>query len=105
MVEFFNAILEFLDTGIYTFFTELYAWLIIKYTTYKIGFLLTMLQFSWDVAKEILVQLSITQEIENALATLPPETVSHLSFFNVISGINLILNAAITRFVMRFTGL
>lgn len=105
MIQFFNDILTWLSTGIYDFVVEAYAWIIIKVTTFKFGFMLTMLEFYWGVAKEILQQLNISQEITSALSSLPQGTVEKLNFFNVINGINLILNAFVTRFVLRFAGL
>lgn len=105
MIEFLSEILTFITSGIYDFCVEAYAWIIIKVTVYKVEGMLFAMKYSWEVAREIMTQLNISQEITSALSALPPETIDHLNFFNVINGINLMLNAFITRFVMRFTGL
>lgn len=105
MMQFFNEILTWITSGIYDFTVEAYAWIIIKVMIFKIESQLFLVTFAWDIAKEILTELNISQEVESALSALPAETVQHLNFFNVINGINLILNAFVTRFVMRFLGI
>lgn len=105
MIEFLTEILTFITSGIYDFTVEAYAWLIIKITTAKISYQLFLLEFAWDIAKDILIQLNISEEIKSALTALPTQTVEHLNFFNIINGINLIINAFVTRFVMRFMGI
>lgn len=104
MMQFFNEILTFIGSGIYDFVTEAFAWIIIKVMIFKIESQLFLMVYAWDVAKEILIQLNISQEIKSALSALPTQTVEHLNFFNIINGINLIINAFMTRFVMRFIG-
>lgn len=104
MIEFFNEMYAWMTNGIYDFVVEAYAWIIIKVTEFRLAFQLTLLEFSWDVAKEILTQLNISSEIQKALNFLPSDTVQQLNFFNVINGINLLLNAWVTRFVLRFSG-
>lgn len=103
MIDFFNDMLAWINSGIYDFVVEAYAWIIIKVTEFKLGFLITMMEFSWDVGKEILTQLNVSEAVTNALSALPAETVAKLNFFNVINGLNLILNAVVTRFVMKFS--
>ena len=103
MFEFFNEISEFINNGLYAWVVETYAWLVIKFTEFKLGFMLTALEFSWDVASSILSQLNITEQVESAMASLPADTVNYLNFFNIINGINILINAFVTRFVLSFT--
>lgn len=103
MFEFFNEISEFISNGLYDFVVETYAWLVIKVTEFKLSFMLTALDFSWNVASSILSQLNITEQVETAMSSLPAETVNYLNFFNVINGINILINAFVTRFVLSFT--
>ncbi len=105
MIDFFNQILTWIGSGIYDFATETWAWVIIKVMIFKIESQLFMMVFAWDIAKDIVNQLNISQEIKSALSALPAQTVEHLNFFNIINGINLIINAFMTRFVMRFMGM
>jgi len=105
MIEFFNDVLAFLDSGIYQFFVDLVAWVLIKLTVFKLQLELSSLVFAWDIASSIIQQLDITAEIQSALSILPAQVQQNLYFFNVVEGINLILNAAATRFVMRMLGM
>lgn len=105
MMEFLNEIYTWITSGIYDFATETFAWIIIKVMIFKIESQLFLMGYAWDVAKEILEQLNISQEIKSALSALPTQTVEHLNFFNIINGINLIINAFMTKFVMRFIGI
>ena len=105
MIDFFNEILTWISSGIYDFATETFASIIIKVMIFKVESQLFLMGYAWDVAKEILAQLNIIQEIKSALSALPTQTVEHLNFFNIINGINLIINAFMTRFVMRFIGI
>lgn len=105
MIEFFNEIMNWLDVGIYDWIKETYAWLVVEITILKLEFQMLAMVFAWDVASEIIQQLDITGEIESAIHRLPSVTIQQLYFFNVIEGVNLALNALVTRFVLRFMGM
>ncbi|MCP4984977.1 MAG: DUF2523 domain-containing protein [Colwellia sp.] len=105
MFESLLEILNFFTDGIYQFAVETWAWLIIKITYFKYYTLLQGLDMSWAIGQEILTQLNINEEINSVLSKMPSDTVESLHFFNVIQGINLLINAFITRFVMSFTKL
>jgi hypothetical protein len=96
------AILDFFTTGIYDFVVDVYAWVIIKITLFRYKAMMWSLNFSWDIAKGILIQLNITTQLDSALERLSSDTLSHLNFFNIITGFNLLINAFVTRFVMSF---
>jgi hypothetical protein len=102
MIEFFNEMYAFITSGIYDFVVEVYAWLIIKITAFQLQAAMASIEFAWDIAREIITQLNISSEMQSALSQLPPDIVDKLNFFNVINGLNLMLNALVTRFVMRF---
>ncbi|PHR84507.1 MAG: hypothetical protein COA59_06015 [Colwellia sp.] len=102
MLDALLGIYEFLTSGIYGFVVEFYAWVIIKITYFRYEAMLWSLNFSWDIAQSILIQLDISTQINNSLSRLPQDTVSQLNFFNIITGFNLLINAFVTRFVMGF---
>jgi len=102
MIEFFNEMYTWITSGIYDFAVEFWAWVIIKITYIRIQWAIASIEFSWNIAREIMTQLNISSEMQSALNQLPPDIVDKLNFFNVINGLNLVLNAAVTRFVMRF---
>jgi len=102
MIEFFNEIYAWFTSGIYDFAVEFWAWVIIKVSYIRIQWALASIEFAWNIAREIITQLNISGEMQTALNQLPPDIVDKLNFFNVINGLNLLLNAFVTRFVMRF---
>lgn len=104
MIDSINDLLTWFTSGIYDFVVETYAYIIIKITLFKYSMMKSSLMFSFDIAQEIMQQLNITSEISSLLNMLPAETVQQLNFFNVITGLNLLLNAAVTRFVIGFRG-
>ena len=110
-MEFINQILDGLQfiidwfqTGIYTFFEELLkeavAWLVIA----KIKFQIWALTFSWEVAKTIMFNLNIGSYIQSAYATLDPTLMGYLNYFRVPESLNLITQALITRLTLNVTG-
>lgn len=102
MIEFINEMYAWVTHGIYDFVIEVYAWIVIKISIFQIKASIASMQFAWDVSKEIFTQLNISGEMQSVLNSLPADLVNKLNFFNVINGINLLINAVITRFVMRF---
>ncbi len=89
------------DEGIYGFFEELLqeavAWLVIA----KLEFMLWTLQFSWGVAKQILVNVGVGDYIADAFTGVDPMLMGYLNFFRVPESINMLLQALITRFTLR----
>jgi hypothetical protein len=102
MFAFFNAVLQFFDVTIYQLLTDFVAFLIIQLTILKIELQISSLIFSWDIAKQVISQLNVVSEINSSLSLLPPDTLNLLNFFNVPAGLNLVLNAAVTKYVMNF---
>lgn len=104
IIEFIKFIVEFMTNGIYEFFydaaKELTAYFVIGYFEFKIW----AMQFSWDVAKTIMQNLRIGDQINNALSGLDSTVISYLNFFRVFEGLNLIIQAYITRFTMYVMG-
>lgn len=111
VIEFFNDIIEavkfiidFIANGIYDFFynaaKEIVAYMVIGYIEFKIW----AMQFSWDVAKTIMQNLRIGDQINTALSGLDSTVISYLNFFRVFEGLNLIIQAYVTRLTMYVMG-
>ena len=98
----FQVIYDFITIDIYNLITEAVAFIILHWTLFSLKLQLSFMQFSWDVASVIIADLQITQKINESLNLLPNDVVQKLHFFNVTSGLNLIINAAVTRYVMGF---
>ncbi|HEX7763668.1 MAG TPA: DUF2523 family protein [Cellvibrio sp.] len=97
LVDYFNA-------GIYDFFhdllEELVAWLVIA----KLQAMLWTMQFSWGVAKQIMINLSIGDYIALGFSGLDPVLMGYLNFFRVPESLNLIIQAITTRVTLRVMG-
>ncbi|WP_236012346.1 DUF2523 family protein, partial [Marinobacter mangrovi] len=73
-------------------------------TVAKIQFMGWAVQFSWGVAKAALDQLTITDQLNQAWASLDSYILGWLTYLRVPDAVNIVLNAFVTRFVMRFMG-
>ncbi|MDO6785908.1 DUF2523 family protein [Neptunomonas phycophila] len=100
--NFFTFIENWINSGIYTFFTEVTAYAIESAILGYINMLAWVIPFAWGVAKVILEDFGITSMIETAWNILPSDTRHLLAFFAVDDALNIILNAAVTKFVLKF---
>lgn len=105
LVNYLERFWDFLQHGIYDFFTKLLATWIIYSTIATIKFKLWSLTFAWHIAQQILSQLNIVSAIESAWGSVDSRIMSAMSFFRIPEAINIILTARLTRFVLKFMGL
>lgn len=103
----FNGIqwlVDYFNEGIYGFFHELLeeivAWLVIA----KLQAMLWTMQFSWGVAKQIMINLNIGDYISLGFSSLDPVLMGYLNFFRVPESLNLIVQAIATRVTLRVMG-
>lgn len=104
-METLQHIYDWYTTGIYEFATAAMAqiteWMVIGFIKTKIF----MVTFFWDIAKNILINLGLSQLIEQSWSTIPPNVMGALSFFKLPEAVNILLQAITTRFSLRFFGL
>lgn len=97
-------IIDFLYVGIYSFIVEmlqeLTAWLVIA----KLKAMLFTMEFSWGVARQIMVNLNIGDYIQQGFSNLDPVLMGYLNFFRVPESINLIVQAIATRLTLAVMG-
>jgi hypothetical protein len=95
---------DFLYVGIYEFIEEvmqeLVAWLVIA----KLQTMLFLMEFSWGVAKQILINLNIGDYIQEGFSNLDPVLMGYLNFFRVPESLNLIVQAIATRVTLKVMG-
>ena len=82
-----------------TFFERIAAWIILWWLELK----LYAIAFGYDIAKALIDQLGIVQEIESSIDALDSQTFRLLSYLNVFEGITIILSSYATRMVLAFT--
>ena len=102
MVDFFNAIIDFLSTGIYDFLVAVVSWLISGLTYLYLKSQLIALTFAWDVGQQLLIDLNISQYMQDAFSHFDSQTHQILLFFRVPESLNVLMGAYSTRYVMRF---
>jgi len=101
MMDFFQMVINF-------FTNDLYVWgyeTIVEWTSwFVIGTIeaeITFLEFSWDVAKDVLETLNITAQLNDAWGNIDSGTMGYLTFFRLPECLSIILNAGATRVVMQ----
>lgn len=98
---FFEKIGAWLSEGIWDWAAEVVAYWVEWYTIAVIKAKIWAVQFSWSVAENILVNVGISEMLASSWASIDPTMMSYLMFFRLPEGINILLNAVVTRFVMR----
>lgn len=80
------------------------AWGIEFYTLCVITAKLEMLKFAYLVAKQITTDINLSGYLLSSISQLPSSVKWALEQLNFVNGLNLIINAYITRFVLNFMG-
>lgn len=102
VIDFFNAIFEFINTGIYTFFKEVFKYLTkVSIYAYLQGQLF-LLEVSYEVAKELMKSFGVSSFIESSYGRLSADVASTMAFFGIPQAINILLSGLSTRFAMKF---
>ena len=102
MIDFFNQVLDFIHSGYYKLLTEFVAYLISKISIFVLTSTLKMMVFSWDVAKQIMVDLKISDMLAGIYSHFNSDILNILLWLKIPDFINNVITAYITRFVMRF---
>ncbi|KZN58737.1 hypothetical protein N473_04700 [Pseudoalteromonas luteoviolacea CPMOR-1] len=100
--DFITDFWAFFDTDFPEFVIRFYAWAIEWATLLKLKLELQSIQFAWLVAKQILENFQVGSRIAAAASALPVDMQSALMDMRIFDGFNLIINAYVTRYVMRF---
>jgi Protein of unknown function (DUF2523) len=101
-IDFFNFIINYFNNYIYYLVTQIYAQYIIYATIASIKAKIETITFAWDIAKQILDALSISEILAAIWEDIDSTTMSFIAFFRIPEAINNILNALVARFVIDF---
>ncbi len=105
VILFFDQISEFITSGIYDFFTEVFAELVIYLTISAIKFKIFMITFAWNSATQIIISLDLSSHIQSAFSSLDSQLLSFISFLRIPEAINIVMSAYVTRYIMSMIGL
>ncbi|HHQ4534573.1 DUF2523 family protein [Aeromonas veronii] len=98
--EFFNSFFN----DIYQLAVQFGAWLAIRMAVQWVEFKLFMLTFTWDVAKQILVNVHFSEMISQSFNALPSDFRSMLLFIHLDKGLAILTQAFVTRFLLNIMG-
>lgn len=103
--------MEWLGDFFGSFFNDIYqllvqfgAWLAVKLVVSWVEFKLFLLTFSWDVAKEILVNLHFSELVSTSFNALPENIRSMLLYLHMDKGLAILSQAFVTRFLLNIMG-
>lgn len=102
MFEFFQQVSDFISTGIYEFFVNLFSWGIIKLTTASIEMKMWAAQFAWDIGKDVLKTFDLSGKITAAINGQPSEIQNLLYFFRIPEVLTNLLAGLAGRWALRF---
>jgi len=102
LMEPINAIITWLEHGIYDFFVETFEYFGQVLTLFFTEITTSFISFAWGLAKEIISSFGLDDDLSNTWSALPPDIVSIIGFFGIPAVINIIMAALITSFVLKF---
>lgn len=105
IIEYLQSMLEFRDSGIYQFLTEVFGEFVIWLTVGAIKFKTFMVVFAWDVAQEILNSLNISSALQAAWGALDSKLLMMVTYLKIPDAINVLISARVTRYVLDIIGL
>lgn len=105
MIDFLNSIVEWFTSGIYEFFADVFAWLLIKMTLATISFKVVMIKFFMTTGMAILEQLSISTILSQFIGELNSDALNAMNFFRIFDAMNIILTSYITKYLMKQVGM
>lgn len=99
-----QTITDFLKNGIYQFFVDLFAYILVWWHKLKLQSLIFMVQISWDIASQIMQDLNITGFLNNMYTHIDNQILNVMLYFRIPEALNTIINAYLTRYIFRFLG-
>ncbi|WP_372872702.1 hypothetical protein [Shewanella sp.] len=102
LIDLGTDMMNFVTEGVPNFFHRLTAWAFEAMIYVKFLLYVESVKFSWQVAKVIISDLSISSTVMNSLSGLSPTVKAVVADTRLIDAFNVILNARITAMVMRF---
>ncbi|WP_440053035.1 DUF2523 family protein (plasmid) [Pseudoalteromonas sp. T1lg65] len=102
MNDFVSDIWDFLDTDLPNFITRFFAWFVEYATLLRLKIELETIKFSWQVSKNIIENFQIASRITSAANQLPADVRAALVDMRAFDALNVVIQALITRYVMRF---
>lgn len=101
---FFDWVYYFATQGIVDLLKDAIAWIVVQGTVLYFQLKLFALDVAWGVASQIINQFQIGYVVSSYVSQLSPTVAYVCSQLGVFDGLNLILQSAISSYVMRLFG-
>lgn len=102
VTHFFQAVWDFMDSGIYDFVKGLLVVVTKALIWSLIEFKVMMLDVAYTVVQEIINDTGVAALVKSAWGSIPGNVQATLSFFKIPQGLTLIFSAIPTRWAMKF---
>lgn len=103
-MEWLSDLFGGLFNDIYNLAVQVTAWFAVKLAIQWVEFKLFMLMFSWDVAREILINLQFSDLISQSFNNLPNDVRDILLYLHLDKGLSVITQAFVTRLLLNIMG-
>lgn len=103
-MEWLGDLFSGLFNDIYNLAVQVTAWIAVKLAIQWVEFKLFMLMFSWDVAREILINLQFSDLISQSFNNLPSDVRDILLYLHLDKGLSVITQAFVTRLLLNVMG-
>ncbi|MGL5814666.1 MAG: DUF2523 family protein [Aeromonas sp.] len=103
-MEWLGDLFSGLFNDIYNLAVQVTAWIAVKLAIQWVEFKLFMLMFSWDVAREILINLQFSDLISQSFNNLPSDVRDILLYLHLDKGLSVITQAFVTRLLLNIMG-
>ncbi|MGY3943735.1 DUF2523 family protein [Aeromonas tecta] len=103
-MEWLGDLFSGLFNDIYNLAVQVTAWFAVKLAIQWVEFKLFMLMFSWDVAREILINLQFSDLISQSFNNLPNDVRDILLYLHLDKGLSVITQAFVTRLLLNIMG-
>ena len=103
-MEWLGDLFSGLFNDIYNLAVQVTAWISVKLAIQWVEFKLFMLMFSWDVAREILINLQFSDLISQSFNNLPASVRDILLYLHFDKGLSVITQAFVARFLLNMFG-
>ena len=99
---FFTDVWSFLEQDVPSFLRRLSNWVITQVTLFKINAQIETTKLAWGIAKAVAENFQIGSKIATAANALPLDVQAALVDMRLFDGVNIIVQALIARYVLRF---
>lgn len=100
--DYFTDFWDFFDNDVPSFFQRAVSYLVEKVVLFKINAQIEAMKLAWTIAKAVFENFQIGSKLASAASALPQDVKAAIVDMRLFDGLNIIINAFIARYVLRF---